>query len=281
MVPGIYEIDEVAYHSDPCEVASLSASIAKVMLNQSPRHAWIAHPKLNPNYQPEESSRFDLGSIAHQLFLEGSDAKICVVEADDWRTKVAKEQRDQARESGLLPILKKQEYHVRKMADAAHAFLAGSELKDVMSDGKAEQSLAWQENNGIWCRSRLDWLTNDRNIILDLKTTDNAEPDTWGRRMVNMDYHLQAAFYMRGVQFLTGASPTFVFLVQELEAPYACSLVGLSNSMIEIAHARVDRAIDQWKFCLERNEWPGYPNQICYIEPSSYVLNQHIMNQED
>jgi hypothetical protein len=38
--PGIHEVDAETYHSDPVEVPSLSASIAKLLVNSTPLHAW-------------------------------------------------------------------------------------------------------------------------------------------------------------------------------------------------------------------------------------------------
>ena len=34
------------YHADPGETPTLSASIAKRIVNESPLHAWLKHPRL-------------------------------------------------------------------------------------------------------------------------------------------------------------------------------------------------------------------------------------------
>ena len=89
-VNGIYTIPHDVYHQDPCPTPSLSSSVAKVLLRQSPAHAAMQHPKLNNNYVNAESSRFDLGTIAHALLLEDDSSRLITIEADDWRTKAAK-----------------------------------------------------------------------------------------------------------------------------------------------------------------------------------------------
>src|SRR5262245_50563917 len=71
--PGIYDIPLAEYLADPCPAPSLSASIAHILLSQSPRHAWEAHPRLNPHYEPEEAEAFDLGTAAHAYLLEGAE----------------------------------------------------------------------------------------------------------------------------------------------------------------------------------------------------------------
>lgn len=271
---NIVQISAEDYHADPSPVPSLSNSIANILLTRSPYHAWLSHPKLNPNFQPDESSRFDLGSAAHAMLLESDATKICVIDAPDWRTKKAKEERDQARANGLLPILAKHDYAVKKMVNAAHAFLEQSELRGILQDGDAEQTLMW-EDDGVHCRSRLDWMTSDNVVILDYKTTEVAAPDFFIRQIGRMGYDLQAAFYTRGVHVCTGANPTFVFLAQEIDAPYACSLVSLSNAYIEVAMQKYRTALQTWKECMESGKWPTYPTRICYAEPPAWALREY------
>jgi len=274
MIAGIHTISAEAYHADPCDEPSLSSSMVSVLLNQSPRHAWMQHPKLNPDYQSEENSRFDLGSAAHALLLEGNQAKIAVIDAEDWRTKKAKEERDTARENGLLPILTKHDFALKAMVKAAREFIDTTELKGIFDAGKPEQTIIWQEQE-IWCRARPDWLTNDYKIILDYKTTDSAAPEVFIRQIPRMGYDLQSEFYTRGIYRLFNLMPVFIFLAQEIDPPYACSLVSLSNAYRDIADAKVERAIQLWSDCLSTGNWPSYNPAIHYAEAPIWLLAQH------
>src|SRR5258708_6783242 len=120
MEPGLQQIAEAAYHADPCPVASVSAGIVDILTRESPLHAWYASPKLNPNYVEQVDSKFDIGTAAHALLFEGMD-KAVIVEADDWRTKLARETRDAIRASGKLPLLAKHHVTVLEMVEAANA----------------------------------------------------------------------------------------------------------------------------------------------------------------
>ena len=270
--PGIYTVSHADYHADCCPTPSLSSSVAKVLLRQSPAHAAMQHPKLNNNYVNAESSRFDLGTIAHALLLEDDSSRLITIEADDWRTKAAKEARDAARAEGKIPILVKQAAHLLKMVGTARDFLRSSEVGDMTF--KPEQTLAWQEGT-TWCRARPDWLSTDRTLILDYKTTDDANPEAFIRQIGRMSYDLQSAFYLRGLEAVTGKRPLFVFLAQEIEPPYACSLIALSNAYLEIAHAKVERAIRTWGYCLKTGDWHSYTNRILYAEPPSWAMAEH------
>ena len=43
---GIHDIPPREYHADPCPAPSLSRSIAKLLVERSPAHAYAAHPRL-------------------------------------------------------------------------------------------------------------------------------------------------------------------------------------------------------------------------------------------
>lgn len=274
--PGIYTIGE-EYHLDPCPTASLSASIAKILLAKSPRHAWHAHPKLNPNYQTDDDAKFDFGSVAHAAFLEGLD--VCEpLDFPDWRTKAAREARDAARASGRIPLLQKHYSAVQDMVVAADNALASCpDLSGMtLKDGQSERVLAWQES-GIWCRAKLDWISNERDLILDYKTTAaSASPVAWSRTLLGMGGEIQPAFYLRGNAATGGPEDArWVFLVQEVEPPYVCSLIGLSPEYLAWAAKKVDDAIRIWSRCVSANDWPGYPNRVCHIDIPAWAEVQY------
>ena len=276
---GIFgSITPASYHADCCEKPSLSSSIAHILLTQSPMHAWFKHPRLNPHYRPDHDSRFDIGTAAHAMLLEKDQSNIVRLEFDDYRKKDAKQARDEARAQGKTPILAKHYAACDAMVRAAHNALDASELAGVFDHGAPEQTAIWQDG-GAYCRSRFDWITDDRQIIVDYKTAENASPDGFIRRMPSLGYLTQAAFYLRGARAL-GFNPRFVFMVQEIEPPYACSFVSLSPAMQEIADANVDHALEAWKDCLRTGKWHGYPTRICYAEPTSWQLTEYEMMKE-
>lgn len=265
--PGVYDLDEVSYHADPCPEPSLSSSIGKITIGQTPLHAWTAHPRLNPEPEKEESERFDIGSAAHSLVLHDPQ-KFEVIDASDWRTKAAKEQREAARAAKKIPLLNEQWVRVHAMAHAARIQLdQHEEARDAFTNGVPEQTLIWKEGN-IWCRARLDWLPNAGSIYDDYKSTAaTADPESFSRIMFNLGYDFQAAFYTRGIRKLgLCKDPTFRFIVQEVTAPHALAAISLMPSAIELAQYKVQRAIDIWKTCLESGEWPGYAPKTYYVE---------------
>lgn len=274
MQQGIVNLSAEQYHADPAPTASLSSSIANILIDQSPHHAWLAHPRLNLQYEREEESKFDLGSAAHMMLLERREDKIVRVQADDWRTKAAREARDAARLDGQVPVLERHYGAIVAMCTAAQDYLLTTELGDILATGDAERTVLWQEGQ-LWYRCRPDLLSADRRVILDYKSTTSAAPDFVAKQIGRMGYDLQSQFYTRGVRAVTGREDTvFVFLFQENTPPYACSLISLSNAYVEVGNLKVARAMTVWQQCIAKNNWPAYTSRILYAEPKPWDLMQ-------
>jgi len=94
-VSPFLEINEAGYHADPCEAPSFSASLGKVILDQSPLHAYLAHPRLGGAVR-EPSSAMEFGTLVHKLIL-GEGASVVSVNADNWKkSKVVGHSADEA-----------------------------------------------------------------------------------------------------------------------------------------------------------------------------------------
>ena len=280
--PGIYDaIDAIDYHAGPTEIPSLSASIARILVNKSPAHARAAHPALNPDLERPDETKFDVGQAAHSLFLEGED-KIAVFVGDSWRTQESKEFAADARLAAKIPLLLGQAGRVRSMvADADAQRLTHRATPKLFRDGKPEQTLVWEEPNGVICRARLDWLRDDHTAIDDYKTTSaSADPAKWTRTMYGMGADMQVVFYMRGVERVTGIKPVFRYAVQETYPPYALSVVTLAPSALALANDKVQKAIDTWAVCVADDFWPAYPTDVASIEVPTYEELKWLERQE-
>ena len=251
----VLDVTEYAYHQDTvADEPTISRSFIHTMIQRSPWHAWAQHPRLNPAYvTPADEAKFDLGTAAHALFLEGRNA-VEVVEADSWRTNAAKEQRDLARAHGRIPLLDKDWAAVQAMCAALTDQLPAGYFRD----GEAEKTIVWRDRD-VLCRARLDYLAGD--VIYDYKSTSaSAAPGAWSKSMFNFGYDLQAAMYLRG----SGAT-RFCFAVQETFEPYAVQTFELAPDTLALANRKIDWALDTWKACLEADRWPGYPARTAHV----------------
>lgn len=265
------------YHADQvaADRVTLSASIARILLAESPAHARAAHPRLNPDWVPTHDEKFDVGTAAHALLLEG-EAAVAVIEAADWRTAIAKEQREEARAAGQIPLLSKHWAAVEQMVNAVKLQIAELEVDPpLFTDGKPEQTLLWEHKGAVACRARLDWLRDDRTAIDDLKTTSrSANPETWAKTIFSLGYDVQAAFYRRAVKAITGIEPEFRLLVIETSAPYALCAMSLAPDAMAIADKKVDYALKLWARCLRDDNWPAYDLRVHHIEMPPWAEGQ-------
>ena len=73
--PGMYTMKEQEYHADPVIEPSLSSTTAKTLVERSPRHAWMNHPRLG-GARRGASNRMDLGSVVHDIVLRGENEAV-------------------------------------------------------------------------------------------------------------------------------------------------------------------------------------------------------------
>lgn len=283
---GLCELSATDYHQDALdpERPSLSASLAKVLINQSPAHARAAHPRLNPNYQRVEEDKFSLGTAAHALFLEG-DAGVEVCNLihpktgefiTEWRTDAAKEAKSVARQYGRIPMLAHEYDKCVALVAALREQCDSHTEGPFFTDGTAEKTLVWEDEYGVLCRARLDWLRDDHSAIDDLKTSKaSARPESWAdKTMWSFNAPLQAAFYRRGARKVLGCEPEFRFVVIEVAPPYQMSVVSLDTDTWAFADKQVSYALRKWATCLRNDAWPGYEQKVAYAQLPAYIENK-------
>lgn len=262
--PGLYRMPEDVYHADPAPEPSLSASTAKVLLAHSPLHAWAGSSRLNPGAGADRAERkFDVGRAAHSLLL-GEGADIAVVPFGDYRSKAAQAARDEAIAAGKTPLLSEQAERVAVLVQAVRDSLAGFPgSEDALSRGESELVAAWQDDNGIWCRARLDRLhiENGRAVIHDLKTSDRPlSHHGVSSYLANQDAQIQDAHYTRGIERVTGIPAhdiAFRFVLAEANPPYSVVVAELDAEAKTIGAKQMIAAASIWRRCLDTGHWPG------------------------
>ena len=286
-------IPAAQYHMDPAEQPSLSSSVAQILLSESPLKARFSHPRLNQNFVQSNDSKYDLGTCAHAVVLEQDASKIVVIDPAQypsktgtipggWTNNAIRAARDNAYGAGKTPLLKTNYDDVRRMADAALAFVEQSAIAKFWheEDAKSEVTGIWQEG-GIWLRCRWDRLSIAKRFIGDYKSTTDASPEAFSRQIIRMGYHIQEAFYRRAAKALGIDSPRFVFLAQSCEEPYECTLHDCHPALQEIADAEVSRAISIWRTCITENRWPSYSGEVHSAMPTSYMMQDHEMRLQE
>jgi len=280
----ILDVSEAEYRDDPCAVPSLSQSIAKVMLEESPRHAWKDHPRLGPALNPgfikkKESKAMDNGDVIHALLLgKGADVEI-IHGFDNWKKKAAQALRDEAKAAGKLPMLVHQYESLEDAASYLHESLKSEFGIDLTEEGgESEVAIEWEEDGihgPVLCRGRMDRLQLNRGKIYDVKTIYSAHPDVVGKQMTEMGRDIQHAAYVSAVERLRpelAGRISMEFLHLEIEPPYAIYPGPPDGELRELGRVRWNRAVVLWEDCLRRNRWPAYVDKITPIRGHGWSL---------
>lgn len=186
---------------------------------------------------------------------------MCEIDYPDWRTKAAKEERDAAYTEGRIPLLTKEVEDIRAMHSVVWRDTLGAR---AFSGGKAEQSLVWRDEEfGIWCRLRPDYMPNNAARIFDYKTAADGSPAAFMKDIYNRGYHQQAAWYLDGYEAVTKQRPReFWFVVQEKTAPFLLSFYHMDELSLEIGRTLNRQAKGIFAWCLRNNRWPGYQPEV-------------------
>lgn len=267
--PGVYgDLSDEAYHADPVPAGSLSSSGAKALLPPS-CPATYAYEREHPVYKAE----YDLGHAAHLMVL-GTGPELWVVDADNWQTKKAREDRDTARADGQVPLLAADYDTVQAMALALRQHPEAGSLFDPF--GAAEQSMFWvDDETGVWCRGRVDWLGED---IVDYKTTTDVSLEHIRWEIAKRHYHQQADWYLTGAAKLGAVGPDvrFRFIFQAKTAPYLVTVVDLDDEALQIGHERNQLALEIYLDCTTAGVWPAHTSGIETVSLPRSVVRQHM-----
>lgn len=242
--PGIYDgISNNDYHADP----ALGSTSLKTLALKTPAHyQW-------DQKHPKSSDAFTLGTAAHSLILDGDTSSIVIVEADNWLTKAAKEAKAAALAAGKQPLLTKEMAQVEAMRDSVMSHEVASQY---FTGHMAEQSVFWEEG-GLMLKCRPDaWLPG---VIVDLKTTVDANPNKFGKTAFDFGYFMSSAHYIDGVKAATDEDVKFLFVNVEKTAPYLVSVTELDAYTLDYGRQALDRAKRIYSECTASGNWPGYP----------------------
>jgi hypothetical protein len=273
--PGVYDLSAEVYQADPVPGGSLSHSGARRLLPPS-------CPALYRHWADSGSARttaFDVGHAAHRLVL-GTGTDIVVVDAPDWRTKAAREARDETHAAGATPLLRADYEEVEAMAAALREHPVAAALF-APGAGEPERSLFWTDAaTGVWLRARLDWLPAPRPgrmIIADYKTAKSASPTSLDRSMFEYGYFSQAAWYQAGALALGLAEdPAFVFVVQEKTPPFLVTVVQPNAVALRLGRDLNRQAIELYAQCTATGRWPGYSDDVELVGLPSWVEARYL-----
>lgn len=265
----------------------LHQSTAAEIMNRSPLHGWYKAFKEGPE---EWDDARNFGQVCHKVLLGGKE--LVVVDAPDWRTSKAKQERDAALEMGKIPV------RIGRYAEAVALVNivtnALSESWRIILTGQNELTAVWHKNQG-WCCGRLDHLifhgpkTRPTGaMILDFKFTSSAAKKQCENRFIEHGYDIQHAAYVEAIATIypkLAGRVKMQFIFVEVNAPNAIRLMPLAGSMRTSGEIRWNKAREKWRECLEKygqeKPWPAYSDDGEPAECPPWAMNRQIAEMDN
>jgi len=212
------------------------------------------------------------GTLIHTLVLEGMEAfktRYTVTHKVDKRTKAGKaEWSDMMVQAGDRILITQDQYDaaVRVQNAICHhpgtEYLFNSGYLLHHNEGRSEMAIFWQDpETGIECKGKIDYLRND--IVVDLKTSKDASSSGFTHSVSRFNYHVQAAFYLRGLRELNQEIEDFIFVVvEETDNKPLIGIYRLDNESLEKGNEFCDEQLKIYAECVKSGNWPGLPEEI-------------------
>lgn len=244
-----------AYHLNP----AISASKIKAAL-RSPAH-YMAATLAPPESNSTPAKR--LGTLIHSAMLEPKRfiETFIVAPKCDRRTVAGKAEYSAFEEKlaanpSLISITDDQ---CDVVCGIARAMVDHPLVSSLLRDGMAEHSFYFTDpGTGLPCKVRPDYFRDD-GIVVDVKSTLDGGYRAFQRQMDGLEYPLQAAFQMHGLQTVFGKPMReYIWLAAEKTEPYSPALYRADEAVLDFGTQEFRKGLQIIKQCRERETWPGY-----------------------
>ena len=128
--------------------------------------------------------------------------------------------------------------------------------------GQSELSYFWDDLGLVKGKCRPDWISNDGNIVVDIKTTTDASPRGFQKSIANWGYHLQLGWYIRGLQKLGQPVKEFIFIAIEKTPPFSVGVYRANKEMITYANDEINNLVYDIDESLKSDDFPDYTPEI-------------------
>lgn len=268
----MFDLSQSEYRNAP----GLSRSDLMLM-DKTPAH--YMYSKSNPQ---EATPAMIEGSALHALILEpdtfeGSYAvmpeSIKMKGTNKYDTWIAEERLE------MHTILSKRQWDMIE-----GMFLAVNEAKKakLYLNGHHEKCFFWNDpDTGILLKCRPDSIHLKAGVIADLKSTTSAHPKDFMKKVHDLSYHVQAAFYIDGVieaikqggkgDFEFKNPDSFMFIAVEKEPPHCIGYYDLSPSFIDEGRKIYKMLVKKYNESFKSDNWHGYSDKVIRLNEKSYM----------
>lgn len=276
MNPGIYiDLPAPEYRAAPGLCHSALRHI-----DQTPAHfrAALEYPK-------PQTPAMRLGTLAHEAILTGGQAQTLVAPpptyTDDkgaekswnWNASACKAWRAAVEAEGRTVVSQDDLDAIKGMVDACR----NSRTVQTILKG-ADTEVSWfADRNGVRVKGRIDIVPAHSDALVDLKTMPDVSDAAITRAVEDMGMETQGAWYRWGWNACRPEDKRrhHVIIFVQNQPPYAVRVLKLSDDYLWVAERRIQRWLETYMRCIERDEWPGYPDDVGILNPTMWYLRRN------
>ena len=259
------------YHADETH---RSCSRVKTLLDSPALYYQRYIAKSLPPYQ---SSALDHGTLVHR-WLEEGDGFLSTLVSPPASTltatgQVGKDAEKWAKNeapANATVVGPKERAQILAEVAAIKSNPAAAEL--IAEITAHEVSIRWTSADGHRLKCRADAITP--HCWIDLKTTRDADILVeWWRSCLQFKYHLQCAWYMRGME-ACGLTPTPLrFIVISTSLPHDCQVVVLPEAVITEGQRLMDKALADLRLREDLDWWlPDQHGEVVELSFPAHAL---------
>ena len=229
--------------------------IDRTQLSYSSLKSFIKSPAHFLSYKRRdfvESASMRLGTAVHSALLEPEEFEK-IYDVTDLR-KNTKAYKEMLSNNPKKIYLNNSDW--RSIQEIKRRFEQNREATELLDLCSKRETEVKADIQGVPFRGFVDAMSKD--VIIDLKTTQDASEEGFSRSVYNFSYHLQAAIYKE----LTGAKEFYIIAIENT-APHNICIYQLSQDALDSGYAMMSKGIQSFK------DWDG--------EETGYV-NSGILN---